>query len=106
MARKPPRLEVLTTPNAAVDLAQIWAWNAQRYDLDHADKYVQFLQNQTDRLAIEYQNGRPVPGIPEYQYVVLRKGRGHGHIAVYWVRDSVVEILHYFHTAQDWQRKL
>ena len=52
-------------------------------------------------------SGRAVPGRPEYQFQVLREGKkGHAHVVVYWVSGPVVEVLHYFHTAQDWPDKL
>jgi plasmid stabilization system protein ParE len=38
--------------------------------------------------------------------LIRRKSRGHGHIAVYGVDESTVNILHVFHSAQDWQRRL
>jgi plasmid stabilization system protein ParE len=35
-----------------------------------------------------------------------RKPKGYGHLVVYRFDDKIVEVLHVFHTAQDWQTML
>jgi len=46
------------------------------------------------------------PQAPRFRYRLIRKGRGHGYVAIYKIVDSTVEVIHYYHTAQDWQGKL
>ena len=38
------------TPEALVDLAVIWDWNARTYGKAHADGFIEFLRRETDRL--------------------------------------------------------
>lgn len=105
MARKPSRLAVVVTPAADRDLDGIWDYNAERYNADHADAYGEFLERETEGLATRYDRGKAVPSRPEMRYMTFRKGRGHGHVAIYRVTQAAVEILRYQHTAQDWQSK-
>jgi plasmid stabilization system protein ParE len=95
-------------PEALADLDEIWVWNAERYGKVHANSYVEFLQQKTDRLSAEYASGRPVPLNPQLQYrVIQKKKKRHGHIVVYEITGSAtVRIIRYFHTAQDWHGKL
>jgi hypothetical protein len=38
--------------------------------------------------------------------VIQRSKRGHGHVAIYEIIDNKVNVIDYYHTAQDWQSKL
>ena len=41
---------------------------------------------------------------PDLRYVdIRRKPKRHGHIVVYRFDDTRIDVLHVFHTAQDWQ---
>ena len=41
---------------------------------------------------------------PNYRYLVMRRRKKwHGHLAVYRYDDKTIDVLHAFHTAQDWQ---
>jgi plasmid stabilization system protein ParE len=106
MAQKSRRLKVVITPAAERDLLQIWLHNAEQYDVDHADGYLRFLKRGTVELETDHALGRQVPNHPTYRFIVLRKGRGHGHIVVYHILDEAVEVIRYYHTAQDWQSGL
>jgi len=107
MAEKAHELTVSLSLNAQTTLDQIWVWNAEHYGVDHADRYMAFLQAATDKLATEYRSGKPVPTRPAFSYIVIRRRRkGHGHLAVYEVVGDVVHVLDYFHTAQDWQTRI
>ena len=101
MAAKPPRLVVIVTPQAQRDLNGIWDYNFDRYDNDQARDYINFLTDQTLKLETEYPKGKIIPGNPDLRYQIIRKGRGHGHIAVYKIVGDTVRVFHYFHTAQD-----
>lgn len=95
------------TAKANADLNLIWLFNADRYGVTHANGYVDFLMDSIDRLATTYTWGTRVPHRSDLQFVRLRRRhRGHHHIAVYTVAGSVVRVLHLFHSAQDWQRRL
>ena len=102
MASEPSRLILIIQPAARLDLLEIWDRNAETYGADHADRYVAFLTERTERLATDHSWGRLLPGRPGLLYVALRKGRGHGHLVFYRVTETTVEILRYQHTAQDW----
>jgi len=108
MAAAARELKVLLSARALAALDAIWDWNARRYSVEHADRYIAFLRSATQKLSAGHRSGRPVPDRPGLRYVVLRPRRrkGHGHIAVYEVIGDAVYILDYFHTAQDWQDRL
>ena len=107
MARKPPQLKVVISPRALNALDEIWDWNAGRYDVDHADNYVDFLTKKTKGLASAYLTGRVVATAPELRYIVIKRtSKGQGHVAVYEITDDQVNVLNFYHTAQDWQGKL
>lgn len=91
------------TPRAQKDLDSIWQWNAQAYDEAHAEEYTSFLIEGAVNLGDTHALARPVPNAPEYRYATLRKGSGAGHVVVFQITDETVEILRYFHTAQNWQ---
>jgi len=106
MARKSSPLTVNYHARALEALKQIWNWNAVHYDQGHADSYIVFLKQATDNLADMYHSraGRPVPTRPEFRYITIRRSsRGHGHVAIYRVMDKEVQVMEFFHTAQDWQ---
>ena len=106
MARKQPRLTVVITPLAQRDLAQIWNYNCDAYDADHATDYIAFLTKETAKLNTEYLQGQLAPNHPRFRYRLIRKGRGDGYVAIYKILDSTVEVIHYYHTAQDWHGRL
>jgi plasmid stabilization system protein ParE len=105
---KAERVVILILAAAAIDeLAEIWEWNAEHHDPFHATAYVAFLKQSIDSLSTRSDAGRQVGDHPDLRYVILRrKAKGHGHVAVYRVKDRSVHILHVFHTAQDWQSRL
>lgn len=107
MAGKPPRLTVSVSRKAQRDLDEIWDYNARSYrSADHADAYLAFLEGEVRKLETDYLAGKPVPDRQGLQYVILRKGRGHGHLVVYEVVGDKVEVLGFFHTRQDWQSRM
>jgi plasmid stabilization system protein ParE len=107
MARKPPRLTVRYSPKALISLDEIWGWNAEYYDVDHADEYIQYLRGEFEKLATEYLTGRVVQDRADLRYIVVRRNlKKHGHIAVYRFDRNTVTILRLFHTAEDWKKKI
>lgn len=106
-AERRSALPVVYAPLALQDLDEVWDWNEKTYGRDHAARYVEFLERQIDALGENHSRGRIVESRPELRYIRIKQRiRGHGHIAVYLVDTDAVNILHIFHTAQDWQAKL
>ena len=107
MAQSRATLAVVVAPQAVDDLAAIWRWNAEQYSTSHADRYVDSLKLVIFGLGRSYWRGKPVSSRPDLRYILVRRKRkSHGHVAVYRINGPTVEVLHVFHTAQDWQRKL
>jgi plasmid stabilization system protein ParE len=58
-------------------------------------------------LAHRFRQGKVLELRPDLRYFVIRRrSTGHGHVVVYRFDAQQVEVLHVFHTAQDWQTKL
>jgi len=107
MAERSRKLSVSLAPAAQATLHEIWKWNAERYGVEHADHYLAFLRLTAYRLADEDFAGKPVPTRANLHYLIIkRRRRGHGHVAIYRFTADVIEVLDFFHTAQDWQSKL
>lgn len=70
MAKQPKKLRVVVTQNAAVDLAEIWVWNARRYDFEHAEGYAGFLERESNKLSVDYNFGRAVQGFRDLRYLL------------------------------------
>jgi len=107
MAAPELRLTVVVSPTAAGELADIWQWNADRYGEPHADQYLAFLRGVIQQLPQLYVRGRAVTGLPQFRYLLIRRGsKGHGHIAVFRIVEAQIDVVHVFHSAQDWQGRL
>jgi plasmid stabilization system protein ParE len=100
-------LPVVYSNTALRELDSVWNWNERTYGRRHAAQYVDFLEQHIDALGEASETGRMLNQRTDLRYIqIRRKGRGHGHIAVYQINQDVIHILHIFHTAQDWQTKL
>jgi plasmid stabilization system protein ParE len=100
-------LTVVLSPTVVDDLHGIWQWNAGHHSPAHADAYIAFLKARIYGLRRYFRQGRIVSARPDLRYFLIRrKSRGQGHVAVYRFDDKSIVILHVFHTAQDWQSKL
>jgi len=100
-------LPVVYAPLALQELDAIWDWNEKTYSRAHAARYVDFLERHIDALGENHRRGRVVESCPELRYIqITYRSRGHGHVAVYRFDENEVNVLHVFHTAQDWQSKL
>ena len=107
MAEKEPELAVHYRDFSLNCLREIWNWNAAQYGPDRADSYGLFLEDRADALATNYLRGRKVPNRESYRYIVAKKrSRGHGHLIIYMILESRIEILAFYHTRQDWQGKI
>jgi plasmid stabilization system protein ParE len=107
MASPERTLTVVLSPTAIDELHGVWLRNAEHYSPLHADTYVRYLKGRIYDLSWLYMQGKTVIGRPNLRYIIIRrKAKGHGHLAVYRVDDQEVNVLHVFHSAQDWQAKL
>jgi plasmid stabilization system protein ParE len=107
MASEPGKLVVRITSVAWLDLDSIWEWNARAYGNEHADSYIEFLITSVEKLGPSPDLGKEVLVRPGARSIEIRRSkRGHGHIAIYRVTGQAVEVLRFFHTAQDWQNRL
>ncbi len=98
-------MNVVLTPDATADLDAVWRWNAQQYNVGHADDYLAFLRGAIDGLGTGSPLGTAVAGRPTYRFAVfLWRSRRHGHIAVFQSDGVTVSVLRVHHTAQDWER--
>ncbi|MGO9111994.1 MAG: type II toxin-antitoxin system RelE/ParE family toxin [Thermoguttaceae bacterium] len=106
-AERRSALPVVYAPLALKDLGVVWGWNEKTYGPGHAAGYVGFLERHIDALGKTHSQGRVVESRPELRYILIRRRKhGHGPIAVCRVDEDSVNVLHIFHTAQDWQAKL
>lgn len=109
MATGKRKLAVRFTPIAQADLGKIWMWNASRYSEKWADDYVAFLKQSALSLSSKYAAGEVVPHRDGLRFIVCRKSKrrhSHGHVLVFRVTDVEVQVLHFFHTAENWTGKI
>src|SRR5205823_6101063 len=109
MALGKPRLTVKIAPAAVGELKAIWRYNAEHRGIKQADNYEVFLRRKISGLATKYGFGNVVNAEPAFRYIVMKvRNRGDGHVAVYYIDlpSRTVQVLHLFHTKQDWQSKL
>lgn len=106
-SRKWPTLKVIYTASALRELDEIWDWNRGHYSEEHAEQYVKFLEDHIESLSTDRSRERQVISRPNVNYILMqRKSKRHGHVAVYRIFGGQIEILHVFHSAQDWQAKI
>ena len=110
MASGKPPLIVSLSPAADDDLWEIWGDNLEEYkSVDHADSYLDFHRTGINRLATNYNDGKPIEGFEEFQFITLRKNRrGHGHYVIFKVDEAqqLVKVLRVYHTRMDIQGRL
>ena len=107
MARKQQVLDIDFTATAWADWIAIWQWNAEVYGEVRADSYLAFLESEIERLSRSPNLGATIADYPGLRRRLMkRRSRGHGHIVFYRVKESRLEVIHIYHTAQDWQTKI
>ena len=98
------KLALAYSRQALADLDDIWEWNAQQKNVQHANVYIAFLRAETSKLTRYTHPGRQVTKSTNLRYALIRKRRkGHGHLVVFSLHEEKLLVLRYFHTAQDWQ---
>jgi plasmid stabilization system protein ParE len=106
MTKKRITRRVVYSAIALAELDEISNWNEQTYSPAHAERYIDFLTHHIDSLGANAEKGKILTGQPHRRYLrIQRNSKGHGHIAVYSVTETEVEILHVFHSAQNWRAK-
>lgn len=107
MARVPRKLTVQFSAVSGYDLAEIWEWNAKTHGERHADSYITFLRTETRKLAQLNSPGRVVPSNPSLRYhTIKRRAGGYGHVVIFWIEGDLLHVFRYFHTSQDWEKKV
>ena len=109
MAEDAPSLAVFLAPSAKEEIANIWRYNAERYNYDHAEAYEAFLVSGIEALSVDYGRGRPVVGCAELRAATIkRRARGGGHMVIYEadLEAGTLNVLHIFHTKQDVEGRL
>jgi plasmid stabilization system protein ParE len=107
MAATKPWLKVILAPSAIDELDGIWRWNVRTYNVRHANEYLNFLEERIASLSSEYGKGKRTNVRPDLLYQTMqRKSKAHGHVVVYRVAQESIDVLHVFHTAQDWRNRL
>lgn len=102
-------LKVVISPQADNELDEIYRYNVKNRGLAAADRYIQFLHEKIESLAVEYNMGKPIESRPDLLYILMKpRSAGDGHLAVYKINyaAATVEIWFVFHTKQDWANKL
>ena len=98
MAEEKRALKLRYSKLVAPRLAEIWRYTAQRYGFDQAVQYLQFLDERTENIGINYMQGREIPAQSGYRFQVLQsRSKGHGYAVVYEVRESEIFIFDYYH---------
>ena len=97
-------LRAVYAPGALLELDEIADWTESKFGRERAQQYLSFLLNEISRLSSTPLLGTVLVDRPEYRFLPLRqRGRGHCHVVVYSLGNNLIEILHVFHSAQDWR---
>ena len=95
-------MRVEYTRKAEVDIIEIWNDNAERYNVDQANKYIHFLFVFFFRFSVLLVLGSLVERFPCLRSLtVQRRAGGHGHTAFYELREDSIRIDRVLHTAMD-----
>ena len=108
MGSEEPVLEIRYSIKAQQEVDGIWNYNAKTYaSADHANAYVDFLKMEIRKLVFEPEKGRIVSTNPKFRYLTMKLSTdGHGHIAIYRITKTAIQISRVLHTSQDWQSKV
>lgn len=107
MATSEAPLNVVFTADARLNMLAIWDWNAVKYGVRRADRYLAFIEAEITQLAGSPETGPFVEGFPRLRkHLAKRKTRGHGHIIFYETRGDQLVIITILHSAQDWSSRI
>lgn len=100
-------LKVVLTESAMKDQKGIWLYNAENYGIEHADRYLAFLDQQVMQLSKHPYYGFAVDDPPGIRMLIARKGsRGHGYRIFYSVENELLIVHGFIHTARDWHSQI
>lgn len=108
MGKEEQRLEIVVGDRAARDFRGIWEWNSSQYGIRRADAYVDLLYSAIVQLSINPKSGRSLSKRNGFRFVIVKKSRAKasfGHVIIFRIESNRLEVLHVFHTAQDWRTK-
>jgi plasmid stabilization system protein ParE len=99
-------LPVIISPTAEHELWRIYDYNLERRGQKPADSYDVFLANRIQKLATNYPLAKAVEDKPGLFYALAqRRSKSDGHVIVFSIGNAI-DVLHVFHTKQDWPSKL
>jgi plasmid stabilization system protein ParE len=105
--KKRPGLKVVFADGALQELDEIWAWNDERHGVGQANRYIEFLLDTIDSLVENPSRGARVKSQPRLQYMMIqRRKKQHDQVVIFSVGGNRVDVLHVFHSAQDWEARL
>ena len=87
------------------DLALIEASNAQTYSPAHAERYLDFLEAEIEKIAQNPERGALVEQRPSIRFQMVRSTQrrsAHGYRVFYEEIEGGIEIKRILHTAMDW----
>lgn len=107
MAASEAPLNVVFTAVARMDMIAVWDWNAVKYGVRRADRYLAFIETEITHLSQSPETGTVVDGYPRLRkHLAKRKTRGHGHIIFYETLGDQLVIITILHSAQDWSSRI
>lgn len=88
---------VILRPAARRDIAGIWEWTADRWDIDQADAYVTELRAVVGAIpdAIARHSAR------DDLYPGLRQARAGAHLIYFLTENQAIEVVRILHERQD-----
>ncbi len=105
--RRTNELTIEYSRKAIYEIDKIWSWNEKNYDAVHASSYIHFLLREAERLCRKKDAGELVEDFPGLRRLFVRQiQKGHGYIVVFRKSTQNIEIVHFYHSAQDWQQRL
>ena len=105
--KRKEELPIQYSRKAIFEIDKIWSWNEKTYDSIHDSSYVLFLLREAERQCRKKDAGQPVEGHPDWRHLFVRQSnKGHGYIVVFRKTAQLIEILHFYHSAQDWPQRL
>ncbi|RYG32666.1 type II toxin-antitoxin system RelE/ParE family toxin [bacterium] len=92
-------VRIVLSDVAALEIRDVWLYNAVNRSVSQADRYVDALKARIQALSEDYGSGRVIEGHPPLRRITFRmKSQGAGHVLVYEV-DSVLQTVNHLSTS-------
>ncbi len=107
MAKQQKQLAIIYSDTAKRELHQIWCWTYSTFSERQADRYENQIRSfirsisQSSRSGTVFDSKRAI-----YYRCMKQKSNRYGHVIVYQIREESFQVLHIFHSAQNWQDEL